>query len=115
MSDKSSKLVLKADIDCAECARKVEEGLKKKAGVIDASFNYTKKTLTVDTTLTAKEIMELAKSIEDDIEFPDAEVKKYKIKADIDCAECALEVETALNENEKILNAHFDFPKRALC
>ena len=114
MSDKASKLVLKADIDCAECARKVEEGLKKKAGIIDASFNYTKKTLTVDTTLTAKEIMELAKSIEDDIEFPDAEVKKYKIKADIDCAECALEVETALNENENILNAHFDFPKKEL-
>ena len=60
-----STLRLKADIDCANCAREVAEGLEKEKHVLDADFNFQKKLLTVTTLLSKEEIMEKAKDIEE--------------------------------------------------
>lgn len=114
MCDKYYKHILKAEIDCANCAREVEEGLRKLDSVKDASFNFAKKTLIAETTLNKKELMEKAKEIEDEIEFPEDKIKKYKIKAEIDCANCAREVEEALREADDVYFASFDFPRKEI-
>ena len=106
---------LKADIDCAHCAMEVQEGLKKEKYIMDASFNFQKKLLTVTTLLSIDSIKEKAKEIEDEIVFLDEDdwVKKtYRVE--IDCEECALEVEEKLRNNPNIKDVSFNYPKRKL-
>ena len=106
---------LKADIDCAHCAMEVQEGLKKDKYIVDASFNFQKKLLTVTTLLSIDSIKEKAKEIEDEIVFLDEDdwVKKtYRVE--IDCEECALEVEEKLRSNPNIKDVSFNYPKRKL-
>ena len=106
---------LKADIDCAHCAMEVQEGLKKDKYIMDASFNFQKKLLTVTTLLSIDSIKEKAKEIEDEIVFLDEDdwVKKtYRVE--IDCEECALEVEEKLRSNHNIKDVSFNYPKGKL-
>ena len=106
---------LKADIDCANCAMEVQEGLKKDKYIMNASFNFQKKLLTVTTLLSIDSIKEKAKEIEDEIVFLDEDdwVKKtYRVE--IDCEECALEVEEKLRSNPNIKDVSFNYPKGKL-
>ena len=106
---------LKADIDCANCAMEVQEGLKKDKYIMDASFNFQKKLLTVTTLLSIDSIKEKAKEIEDEIVFLDEDdwVKKtYRVE--IDCEDCALEVEEKLRSNPNIKDVSFNYPKGKL-
>ena len=106
---------LKADIDCAHCAMEVQEGLKKDKYIMNASFNFQKKLLTVTTLLSIDSIKEKAKEIEDEIVFLDEDdwVKKtYRVE--IDCEECALEVEEKLKSNPNIKDVSFNYPKGKL-
>ncbi len=113
-SDESyTRYSLNVSIDCAECARKVEEELKQDANNAFVSFSFTKGTLTVITKNSLEYIKERCKDVEDEIEFLD-EMKKYSFHVSIDCAECAKKVENALNDNPAIENAVFDYPKGKL-
>ena len=114
-SARYTTIKLKADIDCAHCAMEVQEGLKKEKYIMDASFNFQKKLLTVTTLLSIDSIKEKAKEIEDEIVFLDEDdwVKKtYRVE--IDCEECALEVEEKLRSNPNIKDVSFNYPKRKL-
>ena len=114
-SARYTTIKLKADIDCANCAMEVQEGLKKDKYIMDASFNFQKKLLTVTTLLSIDSIKEKAKEIEDEIVFLDEDdwVKKtYRVE--IDCEECALEVEEKLRSNPNIKDVSFNYPKGKL-
>ena len=114
-SARYTTIKLKADIDCANCAMEVQEGLKKDKYIVDASFNFQKKLLTVTTLLSIDSIKEKAKEIEDEIVFLDEDdwVKKtYRVE--IDCEECALEVEEKLRSNPNIKDVSFNYPKGKL-
>ena len=114
-SARYTTIKLKADIDCAHCAMEVQEGLKKEKYIMDASFNFQKKLLTVTTLLSIDSIKEKAKEIEDEIVFLDEDdwVKKtYRVE--IDCEECALEVEEKLRSNPNIKDVSFNYPKGKL-
>lgn len=108
-----SKYSFNVSIDCAECARKVEEKLQSTEGVMNANFNYPLGKLTVETTLTEKEIKDICLSVEDEMEFIE-NMKKFSFDVSIDCAECAAKVENALKANEKVMSATFDYPKGKL-
>lgn len=113
-SDESyTRYTLKVSIDCAECARKVEEELKKDENNAFVSFSFTKGTLTLITKRSLEYIRERCREVEDEIEFLD-EMKKYTFRVSIDCAECAKKVENALNDNPAIEDAVFDYPKGKL-
>ncbi len=113
-SDESyTRYTLKVSIDCAECARKVEEELKKDENNAFVSFSFTKGTLTLITKRSLEYIKERCREVEDEIEFLD-EMKKYTFRVSIDCAECAKKVENALNDNPAVENAVFDYPKGKL-
>ena len=114
-SARYTTIKLKADIDCAHCAMEVQEGLKKDKYIMDASFSFQKKLLTVTTLLSIDSIKEKAKEIEDEIVFLDEDdwVKKtYRVE--IDCEECALEVEEKLRSNPNIKDVSFNYPKGKL-
>ena len=105
---------LKADIDCANCAMEVQEGIKKEKYIVDASFNFQKKLLTVTTLLSIDSIKEKAKEIEDEIVFLEDDWVKKTYRVEIDCEECALEVEEKLRSNPNIKDVSFNYPKGKL-
>lgn len=112
--DKYETYSIPATIDCADCARKVEEGLLKNRSIATSSFNFSKGILTVTTLLSKEEVKEEARKIEDDISFDDEVYKKYTFNVSIDCPDCAREVEEALNKNDKVKKATFNYPKGKL-
>lgn len=60
------------DLDCANCAAKMEEGIKKLAGVKDANVNFIMQKMTVeiedgaDTAAVMAEVKKTCKKIEPD-------------------------------------------------
>ncbi len=107
--------VITVSIDCAECARKVEEALLEDEGNAYVSFSYAKGTLTLVTKNTISAIKKKCREVEDEIEFPgEKEMKKYSFNVEIDCAECAKKVERALSDNENVESALLSYPKGKL-
>lgn len=76
--EKEKNYELKVKIDCADCARKVEEALKRTKGIENANFNYQKGRLTVSGILPLEDIKRICKQAEEDIEFIDDEKKERK-------------------------------------
>lgn len=74
----TSDYAIDATIDCADCARKVEDTLKKSPYVEKVDFDYLHKKLYVTTSLSVDEIKALAKKAEDDILFIDKGEEKEK-------------------------------------
>ncbi len=113
--EKYSRYSIAVSIDCAECARKVEEALLKDEGNAYVSFSYAKGTLTLVTKNTLSDIKKKCREVEDEIEFPgEKEMKKYSFNVEIDCAECAKKVERALSDNENVESALLSYPKGKL-
>ena len=69
------KKTYKIEVDCANCANKMEEAAKKTAGVADAIVNFmTLKMIVefedgVDTKAVMKEVLAHCKKVEDDCEI----------------------------------------------
>ena len=62
------------NVDCANCAAKMEEGIKKLDGVNDARVNFLTQKLVVDTEREdlkelQKEILKACRKIDDDVEI----------------------------------------------
>ena len=65
------KVFMLEDLDCAHCAEKMEEGIKKIDGVINASVNFVMQKLTVeaeekDFDDIMKKVVKVCKKIEPD-------------------------------------------------
>lgn len=69
------KKTYKIDVDCANCANKMEEVTKKTPGVIDASVNFMMLKMTVemaddaDEKAIMKEVLKNCRKVEDDCEI----------------------------------------------
>ena len=110
------KHVYAVSIDCADCARKVENALKEHKDVSEASYDFPKGRLTVLSKLSDDEIKNIARSAEDEIEFLDEKDNgnRHVFSVSIDCADCARKVEDTLNKHERIDSAIFDFQRGKL-
>ncbi|MEI4831938.1 heavy metal translocating P-type ATPase [Bacillus sp. FJAT-53711] len=116
------KLVLEG-LDCANCAMKIEKGVGELEGVSSCSVNFVTKTMTVETAKQKEEhvVME-AKQIVNKLE-PHIRVKEeQKTKATketfvlegLDCANCAMKIETKINEMPAVASASVDFVSKKL-
>lgn len=69
------KKTYKIDVDCANCANKMEEAAKKTAGVKDATVNFMLLKMIVefedgaDVKAVMKEVLKNCKKVEDDCEI----------------------------------------------
>ncbi|MCD8346857.1 MAG: cation transporter [Lachnospiraceae bacterium] len=69
------KKTYKIDVDCANCANKMEEAAKKTAGVKDATVNFMALKMIVefeesqDPKTVMKEVLKNCKKVEDDCEI----------------------------------------------
>lgn len=110
-------------IDCPNCARKVENGLRGIEGITDVSLDFSGKTLSLTTAFSDEFVKSAAVSLSDEICFdgfcPCHEEKapaepKRIYKVSVDCAACAKKVETYLSSVPGITEVSFDFPKGRL-
>lgn len=69
------KKTYKIEVDCANCANKMEEAAKKTAGVADASVNFMALKMTVefeegqDPKAVMRQVLKNCKKVEDDCEI----------------------------------------------
>ncbi|MGF9964804.1 heavy metal translocating P-type ATPase [Bacillus rhizoplanae] len=116
------KLVLEG-LDCANCAMKIEKGVGELEGVSSCSVNFVTKTMTVETAKQKEEhvVME-AKQIVNKLE-PHIHVKEEQKKKatketfvleGLDCANCAMKIETKINEIPAVASASVDFVSKKL-
>ena len=65
------KKTYKIDVDCANCANKMEEAAKKTAGVKDATVNFMalKMIVEFEDGQETKEVLKNCKKVEDDCEI----------------------------------------------
>lgn len=103
--------VLPVSIDCAECAREVEEGLSKIDGNAFVSFSYTKATLKIITSNSLSSVKESAKKIEDDISFLDDMEKKYSFSVKFKDKESASNIATQLKSNPNFSGVKINYEK----
>ena len=112
------------DLDCANCAGKIETIVQKINGINYASVNFMTKTLSIEVENSDKlnEIVSKIKIIVKDIE-PDVEVKeKHLAKASnkilllkgLDCASCAGKIENEIKKIKGVKSASLDFMSKKL-
>ncbi|MBQ9111995.1 MAG: cation transporter [Clostridia bacterium] len=69
------KKTYKIEVDCANCANKMEDAAKKTAGVADATVNFMTQKMTVefeegaDVASVMKQVLKSCKRVEDDCEI----------------------------------------------
>ena len=54
------------DLDCASCAAKMEQAIKKLPGVRDASVSFLTQKLTLDADAIVQEVVKVCKKVEPD-------------------------------------------------
>lgn len=75
-----------SNLDCASCASKIEEKLKKDKNIINAIVNFSSLKLTVETDMKGdvlKYVLKIAKSVEPEVDITDKKVKETNILSDI--------------------------------
>lgn len=65
------KVYMLEDLDCANCALKMEDGIKKIEGIVDAQVNFMTQKMTIETAeddqkKIMKEVVKVCKKIEPD-------------------------------------------------
>ncbi|MBY0599618.1 heavy metal translocating P-type ATPase [Bacillus bingmayongensis] len=116
------KLVLEG-LDCANCAIKIEKGVGGLEGVSSCSVNFATKTMTLETEKNREnnvvtEAKQLVTKLEPHIQVKDEQktkvAKEVFVLEGLDCANCAMKIETKVKEMPTISNATVDFVSKKL-
>ncbi|MGN7401288.1 heavy metal translocating P-type ATPase [Cytobacillus praedii] len=116
------ELVLEG-LDCASCAAKIENNVKRINGVEACSVNFVTKTLIMETASTKNESIvdeakQLINKLEPDIQINDkansSGAKQIVYLKGLDCANCAAKVEKHVNSIDGVTAASVDFVSKKL-
>ncbi len=124
MSSLAKKELILEGLDCANCATKIEEQVKKVEGVSGASLNFVTKILTInmDSNGNQEDVLSQANQIINKLE-PDVIIKdkalsrkekKVLLLIGLDCANCATKIEKEVNSLDGVSSATVDFVSRKL-
>ena len=117
--------ILLEGLDCANCAMKIENGVKKVNGVSTASVNFVNKTLTLETdleqeTAVVTEVKKKVKSLEPHIQPQEkgrprngSTTRTLYLKG-LDCANCATKIEHGVGRLEGVTSSTVDFVSKKL-
>lgn len=123
--DKLSKDFILEGLDCAHCAMKIEDGVKKIKGVDDCSVNFATKTLSLQTDAENQDailsdVKQRVKKIEPHIQIQNKEtstpnkITKNWYLQGLDCANCAAKIEKEVGRLEKVSSSTVDFVSKKL-
>ena len=112
-------------LDCANCAMKIENGVKKIDGISSASVNFVNKTLTVETEATKEtevvsEVKKKVKKLEPHITLVEKTNSKKGTATrsfllnGLDCANCAAKIERGVGKIEGVTSSTVDFVSNKL-
>ncbi|MGI0534381.1 cadmium-translocating P-type ATPase [Bacillus pfraonensis] len=116
------KLVLEG-LDCANCAMKIEKGVSGLDGVSSCSVNFATKTMTLETEQNKEnhvvnEAKQLVTKLEPHIKVQEEQktkiTKEVFVLEGLDCANCAMKIETKVKEMPTVSNATVDFVSKKL-
>lgn len=116
------KLVLEG-LDCANCAMKIEKGVGGLDGVLSCSVNFATKTMMLETEQNNEkhvitEAMQLVTKLEPHIKVQEEQqskvAKEVFVLEGLDCANCAMKIETKVKEMPSVSNATVDFVSKKL-
>ncbi|MGG1690783.1 heavy metal translocating P-type ATPase [Heyndrickxia coagulans] len=107
-------------LDCANCAMKIENGVKGIAGVSACSVNFATKTLTLETEQTKEETVvseakKKVKMLEPHINLQEKGIitRTLYLKG-LDCAHCAAKIEQEVGQLEGVTSSTVDFVSKKL-
>jgi len=118
------KILMLEDLDCANCAAKIETQIKDIQGVNDATVDFVSKKLAIeaadkkDLNRILGEITAIVKKIEPDVKVVDPNKNKGNKSAimlnGLDCANCAAKIEAEVKNLEGVRFASVDFVSKKL-
>ncbi len=124
MSSLAKKELILEGLNCANCAAKIEEQVKKVEGVSGASLNFVTKILTINMDSSGKQedvlnqANQIINKLEPDVIIKDKALsrkeKKVLLLIGLDCANCATKIEKAVNSLDGVSSATVDFVSRKL-
>lgn len=124
MSSTVKKELLLEGLDCANCATKIEDQVKKVGGVASSSLNFVTKVLTIELVSDGNkddilnQANQIIKKLEPDIIIKDKALsrpeRKVLLLIGLDCANCANKIETEVKNLEGVSSATVDFVSRKL-
>lgn len=107
-------------LDCANCAMKIENGVKGISGVSNCSVNFVTKTLTLETEQTQSEAIvseakKKVKMLEPHINVQEkgSSIRTLYLKG-LDCANCATKIEQNVGRLEGVKSSTVDFVSKKL-
>ncbi|MGR3776804.1 heavy metal translocating P-type ATPase [Bacillus paramycoides] len=116
------KLMLEG-LDCANCAMKIEKGVGNIEGVTSCSVNFATKTMLLETPQNKEnqvvtEAKQLVTKLEPHIKVQEEQktkaAKEVFILEGLDCANCAMKIETKVKEIPTVSEATVDFVSKKL-
>ncbi|CAM4050236.1 heavy metal translocating P-type ATPase [Bacillus paramycoides] len=116
------KLMLEG-LDCANCAMKIEKGVGNIEGVTSCSVNFVTKTMLLETPQNKEnqvvtEAKQLVTKLEPHIKVQEEQktkaAKEVFILEGLDCANCAMKIETKVKEMPTVSEATVDFVSKKL-
>lgn len=124
MSSLAKKELILEGLDCANCAAKIEEQVKKVEGVSGASLNFVTKILTINMDSSGKQedvlkqANQIINKLEPDVIIKDKALsrkeKKVLLLIGLGCANCATKIEKEVNSLDGVSSATVDFVSRKL-
>ncbi len=124
VSSLAKKELILEGLNCANCAAKIEEQVKKVEGVSGASVNFVTKILTINMDSSGKQedvlnqANQIINKLEPDVIIKDKALsrkeKKVLLLIGLDCANCATKIEKAVNSLDGVSSATVDFVSRKL-
>ena len=108
-------IYLLKDLDCADCANKIQQELSKNENLKNVTVNFNTLKLIYETDILTKDDVEkIVQSVEPEVTLTEVNekgvVKKYEfILKDLDCADCANKIQQELSKNESLKNVTVNF------
>jgi len=124
VSSLAKKELILEGLNCANCAAKIEEQVKKVEGVSGASLNFVTKILTINMDSSGKQedvlkqANQIINKLEPDVVIKDKALsrkeKKVLLLIGLGCANCATKIEKEVNSLDGVSSATVDFVSRKL-
>jgi Cd2+/Zn2+-exporting ATPase len=96
------------NLDCADCARKLEQRVASYPGVISSGVNFATAAIKVEHTCPASEIMNIIEDSGYKVSGSGIKVTEFEV-AELDCVDCAQKFEKAIQQTSGVLRANLNF------
>ncbi len=96
------------NLDCADCAQKLEKRVAMQPGVISADISFATAAIKVNHTCPVSDILKVIEDSGYKVSGGGIKVKEFEVK-ELDCIDCAQKFEKAIQQTSGVLRANLNF------